>query len=125
VAMILAVLTKHCDLKLGDYDIYTATVGGARLVEPSVDLAIAIATASAHRSQVLPTNLIAIGEVGLAGEVRKIGGIAGRLREAERIGFRHAIIPAGSDVDASAYGDLRITEVYDVPSALRVLNSPR
>ena len=125
VAMILAVLTKHCGLKLGEDDIYTATVGGARLVEPSVDLAIAIATASAQRSQVLPTNLIAIGEVGLAGEVRKIGGIAARLREAQRIGFRHAIIPAGSDVDSSAYGDLRITEVYDVPSALRVLNSPR
>ena len=124
VAMILAVLTKHCGLKLGEYDIYTATVGGARLVEPSVDLAIAIATASAHRSHVLPTNLVAIGEVGLAGEVRKVGGVAGRLREAARIGFRHAIIPAGSDVDAAAYGDLRITEVHDVPSALRVLNSP-
>lgn len=118
VAMILAVLSKHCGLKLSACDIYAATVGGARLVEPAVDLAIAIATASAHLGLILPQELIAIGEVGLAGEVRKVKGLSVRLREASRIGYQYAIVPSGSEIDSTAYAPLRVVEVPDVRSAL-------
>ena len=123
VAMILAVLTKHCRLPLGAFDVYTATVGGAKLVEPSVDLAVLIATASAHTETVVPTDLIAIGEVGLAGEVRKVSNLAARLREASRIGFTQAIVPAGSDYPNGLH--MSITEVHDVITALKALDGTR
>jgi len=81
---------------IGKKDIYAATVGGVRLTEPSVDLAIALALASATCELSLPPGLIAIGEVGLAGEIRRVTGVQRRLAEAERMGFRRAIVPAGS-----------------------------
>ncbi|MCD9200082.1 DNA repair protein RadA [Aeromicrobium wangtongii] len=126
VAMILAVLTKHCQVNLGQLDVYTASVGGARLVEPSVDLAVAIATLSAVTGRVAPTDLVAIGEVGLAGEVRKVSNLAARLREAERIGFRRAVVPAGSEGLASFSGDMSIRAVHTIGEAMQCLDaSPR
>jgi len=97
VGMVVAVLQRRADVKIGRSDIYAATVGGVRLTEPSVDLAIALALASAKTNLSLPVGLAAIGEVGLAGEIRRVTGIARRLAEAERMGFRHAIVPAGSE----------------------------
>jgi DNA repair protein RadA/Sms len=81
---------------IGRSDVYAATVGGVRLAEPAVDLAIALALASAKCELSLPAGLIAVGEVGLAGEIRRVTGTPRRLAEAERMGFRHAIVPAGS-----------------------------
>ena len=121
--MILAVLTKHCQLPLSGFDIYTATVGGAKLVEPSVDLAVLIATASAHTDRVIPSDLIAIGEVGLAGECRKVSGLAERLREASRIGFKQAIVPAGSEYPNGL--GMSITEVHDVITALKAVDGAK
>lgn len=123
VAMILAVLTKHCHLDMGSFDVYTATVGGAKLVEPSVDLAVLIATASAHSNKVVPTDLIAIGEVGLAGEVRKVSNLGARLREASRIGFTQAIVPAGSEYPGGL--KMSITEVHDVITSLKALDGAK
>lgn len=96
VAMILAVLTKHCRINMSIEDVYAATVGGAKLTEPGVDLAIAMAAASAQSGRALPVDLVAIGEVGLAGELRQVRGMEQRLREAARIGIKTALIPAGS-----------------------------
>ncbi len=122
VAMILAVLTKHCGLNLGQLDVYTASVGGARLVEPSVDLAVAVATLSAVSGLAAPNDLIAIGEVGLAGEVRKVSNLAARLREAERIGFRRAVVPAGSEGLDSFSGHLSIQAVHTIGEAMLCLD---
>jgi DNA repair protein RadA/Sms len=96
VGMVLAVLQRHADIRLGKQDVYAATVGGVRLTEPSVDLAMALALASSTANLSLPAGVVAIGEVGLAGEVRRVTGVARRLAEAERMGFRRAIVPAGS-----------------------------
>ncbi|MCW2747017.1 MAG: repair protein RadA, partial [Nocardioidaceae bacterium] len=93
VSMILAVLTRHCDINLLQHDVYAATVGGAKLTEPAVDLAVAIAAASALENLPIGSHVVAIGEVGLAGEVRKVSGLGARIREAARIGFTHAIVP--------------------------------
>ena len=71
-------------------------MGGVRLTEPSVDLAVAIALASSAANLSVPHGVVAIGEVGLAGEVRRVAGLARRLAEAERMGFRRAVVPAGS-----------------------------
>jgi DNA repair protein RadA/Sms len=94
--MVLAVLQRRAGLKLGHQDVYAATVGGVRLTEPSVDLAVAVALASSAANLSVPRGVVAIGEVGLAGEVRRVAGLARRLAEAERMGFRRAIVPAGS-----------------------------
>jgi DNA repair protein RadA/Sms len=105
VGMVLAVLSRRADLKLGKQDVYAATVGGVRLGEPSVDLAVALALASAVVDLSVPGSVVAVGEVGLAGEVRRVTGVQRRLAEAERMGFRLAIVPAGwAGQDSAAKG---------------------
>ena len=121
VAMILAVLTKHCGINLSKHDVYAASVGGARLVEPSVDLAVLVAAASAATGRVAPADLVVLGEVGLAGEVRAVRHLADRLREAARLGFTQAVVPEGTDASAVAVPGLRVTRVGDVRSAMRSL----
>ena len=96
VGMMLAVLQRRARLPISRRDVFAATVGGVRLTEPSVDLAVGLAVASAVADLSVPPDLVAIGEVGLAGEIRRVTGIQRRLIEADRLGFRRAIIPAGS-----------------------------
>lgn len=96
VGMVLAVLQRRAGVTIGKQDVYAATVGGVRLTEPSVDLAVALAVASATSDLSVPPHLVAIGEVGLAGEIRRVPGIQRRLAEAERMGFHTAIVPPGS-----------------------------
>ena len=119
VAMMLAVLERRAAVKVSSADVYTATVGGVRLVEPAADLAIALAVAGAAQDRPLPGDVVALGEVGLAGEVRPVGGLAGRLQEAARLGFRRALVPAGT---ATTVPGITSIEVADLRAALRVLN---
>ncbi len=124
VAMVLAVLQRRAGVRLATQDVFVATVGGARLSEPVTDLATAVATASAHLDTVVPTDLVALGEVGLAGEVRRVGGLQHRLREASRLGFRSALVPTDLGALPSSALDvdgLRVISVPDVVSAMRVL----
>lgn len=97
VAMIAAVLQARAGIKLGDKEIYVSTVGGMKVTEPAADLAIALAVSSNITNRPVPQSLVAIGEVGLAGEVRRVTGLARRLAEAKRLGFTVAIIPAGTE----------------------------
>jgi DNA repair protein RadA/Sms len=129
--MVLAVLQRRAGLKLGKQDVYAATVGGVRLTEPSVDLAVAIALASSASNLSVPGGVVAIGEVGLAGEVRRVAGLSRRLAEAERMGFRRAIVPAGSgDLPTGSGspagsgepgGPIQVEQVADVRQALSVV----
>ena len=119
VAMVLAVVDRRGGIKLSDHDVYTATVGGVRLQEPAGDLAVALAVASAERNRALPPGLVAVGEVGLAGEVRRVSATARRLAEAARLGFTRALVPRGCGSDVAG---LQATEVDDLRSALRVLH---
>jgi DNA repair protein RadA/Sms len=116
VAMLLAVLEQHAEVPLSQSEVFAATVGGARLGEPAADLAIAVAVASAQQGRTLPAGLVAIGEVGLAGEVRRVVGTDRRLAEAARLGFTHALVPRGSR--GSRSGPLRVLEVDDLVTAL-------
>ena len=118
VSMILAVLERRARHRLHDKEVYAATVGGVRLVEPAADLAVALAVASAATDFIVPSDLIAIGEVGLAGEVRPVSTVLARLQEAARLGFRSALVPTGSTVRAEG---IRVREVADLNEALRVL----
>jgi DNA repair protein RadA/Sms len=117
VAMVLAVLDRRGRLGIGPRDVYTATVGGVRLAEPAADLAIALAVASSINDVPLRPGTVAFGEVGLAGEVRRVSGVGRRLAEAARIGFTTAVIPAGTD-DPAPEG-MAVYEVADLLSGLR------
>jgi DNA repair protein RadA/Sms len=114
-AMTLAVLELRAGINLAGRDVYVATVGGMKLVEPSVDLALALAVASAAVNLALPPDLIAIGEVGLAGEIRRVNGLQQRAQEAHRLGFKKAILPAGSEVKVAG---MDIVEVHRLAQAL-------
>ena len=121
VGMVLAVLQRRAGIKLGRQDVYAATVGGVRLTEPSVDLAVAISLASSAANLSVPPGVVAIGEVGLAGEVRRVAGLARRLAEAERMGFRRAVVPAGSaglEGTRDAAQLIEVVEVEDIRQAL-------
>jgi len=117
LSMILAVLDRRAGVRLGRSDVYTATVGGIRLTEPAADLAVALAIAGADRDRCLPAGLVAIGEVGLAGELRPVPGLQQRLAEARRLGATRALIPAEAG-DAPATDGLQVTPALDLRSAL-------
>jgi DNA repair protein RadA/Sms len=93
VAMIMAVLEKRCELRLAAEDVFVNIAGGVKVMEPAVDLAIALAIASAHTNRPLSPGTMAVGELGLGGEVRSVPQLENRLREASRLGVGHAIIP--------------------------------
>ncbi|MFG2071406.1 DNA repair protein RadA [Nonomuraea maritima] len=96
VQMILAVLERRLNARLGGCDVFTATVGGIKLADPAVDLSVMLAVASAAGDKPLPAGLVALGEVGLAGELRPVKDVRRRLTEAARLGFKRALVPAGS-----------------------------
>ncbi len=95
VALLLAVLDRRTDLGLVGRDVYVNVAGGVRILEPSADLAVALALASSRLDAALPPDVAACGEVGLGGEVRRVGRMDARLREAERLGFRRVLLPEG------------------------------
>lgn len=123
VAMVLAVLQQHCGVALHNRDIFASTVGGARLTEPATDLAIAIALASAGTGGAPPRGVVALGEISLAGEVRKVRDLPQRIAEAARLGFRVAVVPStrGGDGERRTVDGMSVLEAGDLPSALRVL----
>jgi DNA repair protein RadA/Sms len=118
VAMLLAVLEKRGGLRLHDAEVYAATVGGMRVLEPAADLALALAIASARRDVALPSDVVVLGEIGLAGEVRRVAGLSRRLAEAARLGFTHALVPP--DAGAGPAG-MKVTEVRDIRTVLDAL----
>ncbi len=97
VAMIMAVLEKRAEMRLAAEDVFVNIAGGVKIIEPSVDLAIALAIASAHMNRPLANGTLAIGELGLGGEVRMVPQLEHRLREASRLGLGHAIVPYVGD----------------------------
>jgi DNA repair protein RadA/Sms len=115
LGMILAVLEKRGRIRLGERDVYAATVGGMRLREPAADFAVALAVASSSSETALPSGLVAIGEVGLAGEIRQVNGLQRRLAEAQRLGFTQALVPP----DPGPVPDgIRVREMEDLQTAL-------
>lgn len=95
VALITAVLAKRAGVGLGMSDVYASIVGGIRVDEPGTDLALGLAIMSSHFGRSVPTDLVAVGEVGLGGEIRKVAHLQKRLTEAARMGFRRALVPEG------------------------------
>ena len=113
-------------LPLHKVDVFASTIGGARVTEPASDLALAVAIASAHHVTPPPLGLVALGEIGLSGELRRIRDLPQRLAEAARLGFALAVVPAEAGVPGGSRAErkvdgMRVLDVPDVASALRVL----
>ncbi|RYP88000.1 DNA repair protein RadA [Nocardioides guangzhouensis] len=124
VAMVIAVLQQHARLRLHNQDVFASTVGGARLHEPATDLAIAVSLASATYARPAPQGIVAIGEIGLAGELRRVRDLPQRLAEAARLGFSCAVVPSERSGPSGRERDvngLRVLDVPDVASALHRL----
>ncbi len=91
--LIAAVLTRRVGLSLAGQDVIASVVGGLRVHEPATDLGLALAIVSSHRDKPVPPDLVALGEVGLSGELRSLAQLERRLLEAERLGFRRCLLP--------------------------------
>jgi DNA repair protein RadA/Sms len=102
LAMSIAVLEKHGDLRLADQDIFAAVAGGIRLTEPAADLALLLAVAGAYLGRTVPSRFAAIGEVGLSGEIRPIRFLEQRLNEVARRGGHTVAVPAGQVADVAS-----------------------
>ena len=125
VAMVLAVLQQHCGIRLHAHDVFASTVGGARLSEPASDLAVAVSLASATAGRPVPAGVVAMGEIGLAGELRRVRDLPQRIAEAARLGFRVAVVPM--EPGERIPGNLRpVDHVHPVPSVdgMRVVGVP-
>ena len=104
LAMILAVLDTRCALQLGTHDVYLNVAGGLKITDPAADLAAAAALVSSFSGVALPAGNIYFGEVSLSGAIRPVGHMAGRLKEAEKLGFTAATVPAKLGEDAKHTG---------------------
>jgi DNA repair protein RadA/Sms len=132
IAMVLAVLQQHVGIRLHGHDVFASTVGGARLSDPASDLAVAVALASATLVSPPPAGVVAMGEIGLAGELRRVRDLPQRIAEAARLGFGMAVVPAepgqrgvrSERTDRTVDG-MRVVEAPDVVSALRLLHLDR
>ena len=115
VSMVLAVTERRAKILLAGSDVFAATVGGVKLTEPASDLAVALAVVSAAKDKTLLPGLVAVGEVGLAGEVRRVEGVGRRLTEAARLGFTLALVPPDS---GPLPPGVRSIEVCDLAQAI-------
>lgn len=120
VSMILAVLEKRCDMRLAADDVFVNIAGGVKVIEPAIDLAIALAIASAHVNRPVAPGTLAVGEMGLGGEIRPVPQLQARLKEASRLGASQAIIPPiGPDIPP--LNGMAIHEIRRINQALAAL----
>ncbi len=119
LTLLMAVLEKRAGLPLSNQDAYLNVVSGIKITEPAVDLAIVMAVASSYKNLSVPKECVAIGEVGLTGEVRAVSMIEKRIKEAEKLGFKTCIIPESNKKLLKEKYKLDIIGVKDVSEALK------
>ena len=119
-ALLLAVAEKRGGLKLSMFDAYINVIGGLRLDEPGADLPVILAVASSYRDAVIADDLVAIGEVGLTGEIRSVSNMNQRLSEVARLGFKKCIIPRNGSEKLEIPSDLTVYRVRNIREAIEV-----
>jgi DNA repair protein RadA/Sms len=117
LSLVLAVLDRRASVRAGQSDVYVSAVGGARVADPAADLPLALALTSAVSGAAVPADVVACGEVGLGGELRQVPHMAQRMAEAERLGFRRAIVPATAPPWSGA---LRAMPAHTLADAIRL-----
>jgi DNA repair protein RadA/Sms len=100
LSMLLAVLDARCGISLSHHDVYLNVAGGLKITEPAADLAAAAALLSSHSGGALPIDHVFLGEISLSGAVRAAGHMATRLKEAQKLGFKRAYVPAAGEIDS-------------------------
>jgi DNA repair protein RadA/Sms len=124
LALLLAVLHQRAAVDLSRHDVYTATVGGARIAESAADLAVCAALASAAFDVPLPEGVVLCGEVGLGGELRAVGRVEHRVAEAIRIGALTVVVPRSTppiEAESTVGSSLRVQRIGSLPEALNEL----
>ena len=121
VAMIIAVLERRCGLRLAAEDVFVNIAGGVKVIEPAIDLAIAMAIASTHLNRPLPQATLALGELGLGGEVRAVGQLDTRLSEAQRLGVKTAVVPRSLS-GKNIFDAMPVTAVRRLSQAMELLS---
>jgi DNA repair protein RadA/Sms len=116
--LIVAVLSRRASLHLGEQDIFVNVVGGMKVSEPASDLAVATAIASSSRDLPVRADTVLIGEIGLSGELRMVGQMPARLREAAKLGFKTAVVPRRLRRGEPWPDEIRVVEVRSVREAL-------
>ena len=119
--MLLAVLEKRVGFKLLQKDVFLNIAGGLRVNDPAIDLAVLAAVLSSNMDIALDSDTAITGEVGLAGEIRPVARIEQRIREAQKLGFKRILIPAGQRLNPKDYHEIQLVEVAKVTDAFRVL----
>jgi len=118
-SMLLAVLEKRGGLKVSSCDAYFNIIGGLQLDEPAADLAVILSLASSYLDRPLPGDLVAIGEVGLTGEIRAVNHLEQRIQEVRRLGFRKCVIPANRSRNLKEPDGLELMTVHNIGEAIR------
>lgn len=121
LTLLIAVLEKRASMPLGNQDVYLNIVGGIKINEPALDLGIILAVSSSFKNIAIPNDTIAIGEVGLTGEVRSINMIEKRLKETEKLGFKRCIIPENNKKVLKDEYKLDIIGVKNILEAMKYL----
>ena len=124
LAMILAVLEAHCGVRLGQHDVYLNVAGGYRISEPAADIAVASALVSSLAGLALPADCVYFGEVSLSGAIRPVAHTAQRLKEAEKLGFSAAVLPAGS-AELPKGVMSRMSEIEGLPDLVAMIAGSR
>ena len=119
-ALLLAVAEKRADMKLSLFDAYINVIGGLHLDEPAADLPVILAVASSYRDTAIADDLVAIGEVGLTGEIRSVSNLNQRLSEVARLGFTKCIIPINGSEKAEIPARLTVYGVTNLREAIEV-----
>jgi DNA repair protein RadA/Sms len=122
IALLLAVLDRRTDVDVVGRDVYVNVAGGVRVIDPGADLGVALALASSRLDVPVPPDVAACGEIGLGGEVRRVGRMEPRLREAARLGFGRVLVPEAAAPEAARGGPRRIA-VRDLADAVRWLRA--
>ena len=125
LTLLIAVLEKRTGLPLGNQDVYLNIVGGIKINEPALDLGIILAVSSSFKNIPISNDVIAIGEVGLTGEVRSVNQIEKRIKEAEKLGFKKCIIPESNKKLLKDTYKLDIIGVQNISEAMRCLELKR
>ncbi|MFO8006186.1 MAG: DNA repair protein RadA [Candidatus Brocadiia bacterium] len=122
-SMMLSVLERRAGLELGKCDAFVNVAGGIRVPEPAADLPLVLALASSFTDRAFPPGTVAVGEVGLGGEVRAVGRLADRLKEARKLGFGRAVVPESNAEEAGRLG-LDVSPARHLREAVRLLSEP-
>lgn len=127
LSLLVAVLEKRIGLALEIEDIFVNVAGGIKVEDPAADLAVAFAVASALRDQVVMPAAVILGEVGLSGEIRSVSQVLLRINEAEKLGFKHCVLPESNHKNIRNYkGDIELIPVKNLKEALDIaLNLPQ